>query len=364
MSILILVPTLLLSALSPKSKNNLDYYNDNHNYHNNYHGSNNDNDDINDNDDEDSFVKHIMEDNVDVSSSRPSSSIIQEEEFETFFRIPPSGITSAVDSITNTPFMNTPSSSSTINALSAIPESVENFDDDISSSVVIDPNSNVNNSNINNDKNAKRNSHYSTTSSLSINTFLSEISTTFSTTSSTKCYPSSSSYTSSSSSSLLKVLSATTLFTNTIASILSMHNEELMLNISDSTELDKYHLLHERVSGEAEFVLRYIKKITTTRSGGNNNNSNGSNNGCINNGINSVNAVGEGGKSDDLLSECNQVLYDKLVGHSNRLVEAIHLFANFVQSKLPVMVHEECNIISYNSFNSICYLIYFMMYFC
>ncbi|CAG8538477.1 12148_t:CDS:10 [Acaulospora morrowiae] len=138
----------------------------------------------------------------------------------------------------------------------------------------------------------RRNSHYSIRSHLSTSTFCSNLS-----------------MSQSKNSSLVKVLSASTLLTTVIGTILSMHNDALMNSFTESSMLDSYRSLHERISNEADAVLRYVRKITTQ------------------------------GKAEEL-SIHGQSIYDKLVVHSNRLVDSLNLLVNFVHVHLPIL-HEE-----------------------
>ncbi|CAG8546053.1 12485_t:CDS:10 [Acaulospora colombiana] len=138
----------------------------------------------------------------------------------------------------------------------------------------------------------RRNSHYSTRSRISTSTFHSDLSTS-----------------SSKNSSLLKVLSASTLLTTVIGSIMSMHNDALMNSFTESSTLDSYHSLHEKISNEADAMLRYVRKITTQ------------------------------GKTEEL-SVYGQAIYDKLVVHSGRLVDSLDSLVNFVNAHLPVLREE------------------------
>ncbi|RIB04974.1 hypothetical protein C2G38_2119478 [Gigaspora rosea] len=110
--------------------------------------------------------------------------------------------------------------------------------------------------------------------------------------------------TSSKHSSLVKVLSASSLLTKTIGSILSYHNDVLMNSFTDSKTLENFCLLCARVSKEAQELAKQIKRITTQ------------------------------GKTD-VLVEYGQTVYNELVSHANNLVEALDLFVNFVHLHLP-----------------------------
>ncbi|KAF0552010.1 ras GEF [Gigaspora margarita] len=115
--------------------------------------------------------------------------------------------------------------------------------------------------------------------------------------------------TSSKHSSLVKVLSASSLLTKTIGSILSYHNDILMNSFTDSTTLENFCLLCARVSKEAQELAKQIKRLTTQ------------------------------GKTD-VLVEYGQTVYNELVSHANNLVEALDLFVNFVHLHLP-QIYEE-----------------------
>ncbi|CAG8460575.1 26843_t:CDS:10 [Dentiscutata erythropus] len=121
--------------------------------------------------------------------------------------------------------------------------------------------------------------------------------------------------TSSKHSSLVKVLSASSLLTKTIGSILSHHNDVLMNSFTDSTTLDNFRLLCARVSKEAKELAKQIKRITTQ------------------------------GKTD-ILVEYGQTVYNELVSHANNLVESLDLFVNFVHLHLPQTYEEFVKIAS------------------
>ncbi|CAG8674660.1 1137_t:CDS:10, partial [Funneliformis mosseae] len=106
-------------------------------------------------------------------------------------------------------------------------------------------------------------------------------------------------------SSLCKVLSASSLFTYIMRSILSMHNEALISCLINREMLDYYNSLTSRVSEEVETILSQIHRI----------------------------------KSQGCESHA-QNIYDKLISHSDRLVDALNLFVNFTHKHLPVVYEE------------------------
>ncbi|CAG8559838.1 15427_t:CDS:2, partial [Dentiscutata heterogama] len=126
--------------------------------------------------------------------------------------------------------------------------------------------------------------------------------------------------TSSKHSSLVKVLSASSLLTKTIGSILSHHNDVLMNSFTDSISLDNFRLLCARVSKEAKELAKQIKRITTQ------------------------------GKTD-VLVEYGQTVYNELVSHANNLVESLDLFVNFVHLHLP-QIYEESSELNSTSVNA------------
>ncbi|CAI2175797.1 5865_t:CDS:10 [Funneliformis geosporum] len=106
-------------------------------------------------------------------------------------------------------------------------------------------------------------------------------------------------------SSLCKVLSASSLFTYVIRSILSMHNEALISCLISREMLDHYNTLTSRVSEEVETFLTQIHRIKFQ--------------GC---------------------ESHAQNIYDKLLSHSDRLVDALDLFVDFTHKYLPVVYEE------------------------
>ncbi|GBC03389.1 hypothetical protein RclHR1_00510020 [Rhizophagus clarus] len=119
-------------------------------------------------------------------------------------------------------------------------------------------------------------------------------------------------------SSLCKVLSASSLLTYIIRTILSMHNETLIPCLINRDLLDYYNSLIGHVSEEADIVLSQIHQIKSLI------------------------------RHEEIASH-SQNAYDKLITHSNRLVDSINLFVNFIYKHLPVTYQEPLEVQSTNT---------------
>ncbi|CAG8493630.1 20308_t:CDS:10 [Rhizophagus irregularis] len=119
-------------------------------------------------------------------------------------------------------------------------------------------------------------------------------------------------------SSLCKVLSASSLLTYIVRTILSMHNETLITCLINRELLDYYNSLTGHVTEEADIVLTQIHQIRSLV------------------------------RHEEIASHTQNV-YDKLITHSNRLVDAINLFVNFIHKQLPVVYEEPLDLQSTNT---------------
>nr|CAG8499985.1 14804_t:CDS:10 [Entrophospora candida] len=102
------------------------------------------------------------------------------------------------------------------------------------------------------------------------------------------------------SSSLIKLIDASSLLTNTIRTLLSKHSQTLISAFDDSATLDAYNELNVKVNEESDHVLKQIRIITAQ----------------------------------------GKMVYEELVSHTSLLVESLTSFVNFVLLHLPIIYEE------------------------
>ncbi|RGB34319.1 hypothetical protein C1646_702294 [Rhizophagus diaphanus] len=118
-------------------------------------------------------------------------------------------------------------------------------------------------------------------------------------------------------SSLFKVSRASSLLTCIVRTILSMHNETLITCLINRELLD-YNSLTGHVYEEADIVSTQINQIKSLV------------------------------RHEEITSHTQNV-YEKLITHSNRLVDAINLFVDFIHKHLPVVYEEPLDLQSTNT---------------
>ncbi|CAH1761616.1 1843_t:CDS:10 [Entrophospora sp. SA101] len=111
------------------------------------------------------------------------------------------------------------------------------------------------------------------------------------------------------SSSLIKLIDASSLLTNTIRTLLSKHSQTLISAFDDSETLDAYNELNVKVNEESDHVLKQIRIITAQ------------------------------GKVNEFIAY-GQMVYEELISHTSLLVESLTSFVNFVLLHLPIIYEE------------------------